>query len=304
MAALGCGGLLVYSGLVGSNTATPEMKTISAAVSDYISPYGTTTRVRSGGSDFWRVGKGPQTIFMLGDSNMEQYYPRVLALLESGQARNSVLFAIHGGCPPIPHVSSPQHLFCPGFMQDAFNYALEHSEIQTIVVAAQWSSYFESPIYKIDADGQSFPLNSKQGNQAALQLLAKELHRLRRAGKSIYLVLNIPVGPSYAPLARVHRTSWGTPNVTPPPKPQLKDFLSHYSDVRDRLIELGRELNIQVIDPLDYLCHAGTCPAADTDGIPRYKDASHLRAAFVRERVSYLDQIFAAPKIGDLPAHD
>jgi peptidoglycan/LPS O-acetylase OafA/YrhL len=304
MAALGCGGLLVYSGLIGSNTATPEMKSISAAVSDFIGPQGRTTPVRSGHSGFWRAAEGPETVFMLGDSNMEQYYPRVLALLESGQARKSVLFAVHGGCPPIPHISSPQHLFCPSFMQDAFNYALEHSEIQTIVVAAQWSSYFENPLYKIDADGQSFPLNSKQGKQAAFRLLANELHRLRRAGKSIYLVLNIPIGPSYGPLARVHRTSWGTPILTPPPKPQLKDFLSHYSDVRDGLIEVGRELNIQVIDPLEYLCHAGTCLTADSDGIPAYKDGSHLRATFVREHVNYLDQVFAPPKIRALATPD
>jgi SGNH domain (fused to AT3 domains) len=49
----------------------------------------------------------------------------------------------------------------------------------------------------------------------------------------------------------------------------------------------------RVIDPYDYLCRNGFCPAFDEAGQPIYKDEDHLRAAFVREKASFIDRVLS-----------
>jgi hypothetical protein len=55
-----------------------------------------------------------------------------------------------------------------------------------------------------------------------------------------------------------------------------------------RLRELAARSGAAVLDPADWLCSASSCPTADADGRPLYKDESHLRASFAR-RLEALD---------------
>ena len=43
------------------------------------------------------------------------------------------------------------------------------------------------------------------------------------------------------------------------------------------------------VDPVDYLCKGGSCPAVTAEGEPIYTDPVHMRPFFVRSRVRYLD---------------
>ena len=55
--------------------------------------------------DVWTAGPGPRRILIWGDSNAEQYGPRVQRLLDDGSlaaSQTQVLFATRGSCPPIP----------------------------------------------------------------------------------------------------------------------------------------------------------------------------------------------------------
>jgi hypothetical protein len=44
-----------------------------------------------------------------------------------------------------------------------------------------------------------------------------------------------------------------------------------------------------VVDPLDALCTATTCPTVDRNGAPLLMDESHLRASTVLEKFTLLD---------------
>ena len=51
----------------------------------------------------------------------------------------------------------------------------------------------------------------------------------------------------------------------------------------DRVDELG-------LDPVEFLCRGGVCPALEDNGEPRYRDMDHLRATFVREHAEFIDR--------------
>src|SRR5262249_11610085 len=85
-----------------------------------------------------------QALFM-GDSNMEQYYPRIDRLLTGNPAGfRSAVFATGGGCPPIPGVHENHHPYCDGLIERAIEYA-RNPRVDTIVIAAAWHSYFVEP---------------------------------------------------------------------------------------------------------------------------------------------------------------
>ena len=56
-----------------------------------------------------------------------------------------------------------------------------------------------------------------------------------------------------------------------------------------RLAQTAAEAGARLINPLDFLCTDGWCPAAAGDGVPIYKDHQHLQPAYVRAHVTFLD---------------
>ncbi|MNN37351.1 hypothetical protein D3C81_1512930 [compost metagenome] len=67
-------------------------------------------------------------------------------------------------------------------------------------------------------------------------------------------------------------------------------FLDENGSVRARLISIAQQSGARIIEPLDYLCTGATCPVTDSNGIPAYTDPVHMRPAYSRKMVTYLDQ--------------
>jgi SGNH domain (fused to AT3 domains) len=82
----------------------------------------------------------PSSTLFIGDSNMEQYAPRVDARISThGQSANSAIFATRGGCLPIPHFYDNAEWLCRAKMQTTFDLAAD-SRIDTIVFSAVWAA--------------------------------------------------------------------------------------------------------------------------------------------------------------------
>jgi hypothetical protein len=298
MGAIGCAGLLGYVGLLLPKSSSPETFMVAAATGDWSSPQGQLTPVRDGNATFWREGQFKDLTLMIGDSNMEQYFPRTQRLLQEHQVDTSIVFAVSGGCAPIVHVSSPQHLHCPDFVRQAFEFATR-SDVRNVAVGAQWFGYFASGAYVFETEHGGAALNTSVGTEAALSAMQTELAHLVSLGKKVYLILNIPIGSEFAPKFRIRRSAWGLVLLIPPTAPAEEKLLALYGKIRNRLSQVGQAAGAVVIDPLDYLCHDGRCPSALANGDPIFKDGYHLRASYVRDHVSYIDRIFDATDAAD-----
>jgi hypothetical protein len=228
-------------------------------------------------------GKGPQTLFW-GDSNMQQYAPRITKLMlgNKGEDRGSI-FITRGGKPPIPGITM-------GDMINCFRHVLyEDKRIDRVVIAAWWHGYFtKETLYSFNGTSFADPSIKKKG----IDSMALEIHRLVSMGKRVTLVMSTPTGWGFDPKDSLRRGFTGF-QLRNTEKVKKEDFLHEYGEMPIRIAEAAKANGAEVIDPLDYLCTNGVCIAEDEKGIPIRYDATHLRPGYVREHVKYLDQTVA-----------
>jgi peptidoglycan/LPS O-acetylase OafA/YrhL len=277
-------GLAAFTSILPAQLSSrPEIASIDLAETDWVRIVG--KRIAFENQVLYREGGAPDAVLFVGDSNMEQYYSRLHMMV--GSTRTSAIYATSGGCVPIRDVIS-KFSQCPGFVSAAYDYA-KSSDARAVVVAAQWDRYFTSDVFKIESQ----PLPSAVGRTLALSALRVDLEAIRANGKQVYLVLNIPIGPKFAPQAWLKRTLSGIEVVPVDSVPQ-NAILGIYRQIAADLRQIAEAAGAIVIDPFVTLCDPEACKAADERGAPIYIDGAHLRASFVRDHIDFLDQVFTA----------
>ena len=237
-------------------------------------------------------GNGRYTLFY-GDSNMQQYEPRIQRLLGSapGDSRGA-LFLTCGGVPPITGVTRSDRPESTEMDRKFDDLIKSYPEIDRVVIAALWPYYFE--------DGSNYfykglPLAGDEGREKALHELATKIRSLVAMGKKVTVVLTIPEGVELDPKSCYQRDFIGGVQTrnTPLTSAQYLDR-NHHRELLKSLSSIARSSGAEVIDPMDHLCKDGICIQENEDGPIRY-NASHLRPGYVREHVNYLDQTVADP---------
>ena len=291
---LGVGGLLARHGVIVPRLSDPPFQQISAAISDWRFPDGLDRSETPAGLTLYRAGgTNGRAVLFYGDSNVQQYWPRIEALIGRAELRRPVIFATIGGCLPISGTRDKAHPDCDGFAESALGLARDAS-VSRVVIAASWLGYFRNRRYELTGPGGGRLMPGSQAWHMAFERLAGDMAALRNAGKDVVLVLGIPNGGELDPLAGITRSLWGT--VTLRPAELSRHMLDdRYGEIGRQLIEAAQRAGAAVIDPVAALCDAETCPAQTPDGIPIFKDSSHLRASFVRNRADFIDRVIADP---------
>jgi len=288
MTAVGAIGLAAKRTIILPRSHSPELADILSARADWLSPEEGSVAIPFKGQTFRKDGSNPDVTLVIGDSNAEQYFARTHRLIGSGSANLSAVFAAGPSCLPIPGVAPIETPACEDFVVDAFEFA-RMTRVRTVVVAAQWF-YSEAPDrYHLRRNGRSLALSEPDGRQAAFDSLRDQLAELRKLGKRTVVVMNIPVGREFAPIARIERRLGGI-RLLPPPQPTLDDVMKPHAAVLEQLTRIARESGSEIIDPARYLC-TPRCTSANEAGAPIYKDSVHLRSAFVRDHATFIDDI-------------
>lgn len=147
--------LTVFIGLIGYITQKndrfkfifEEFSKISTAINNWVYP-GTMISKSINGFDYWlKESKKSDTTLFIGDSNIQQYDPRVDELItQDPHHTNSAVFMTIGGCLPIPGSKNARNVnHCPSYLNNAFELA-KNSNINNIVIGALWNN----PAYNMD----------------------------------------------------------------------------------------------------------------------------------------------------------
>jgi len=278
-------GWAIQRGTILPHNDSPALRRIDAALNDWEFP-GTLQPFEFEGRTFYGTAAAhalPGTVVYFGDSNMEQYAPRIVRLIaQSPQAYPRAVFATQGGCAPLPHFLPPDRAsWCNTFLQSSLDYA-QSPAVSTVVVSGLWEAYI------IGHPDEYRPTGAADAYQDLQQMLAG----FRRNGKSVFLILQMPIGEELAPQSMVVFDLLHHPfllKVEPSSMP-LRAFELGYGELLSKLKAVGQNAGAQVIDPADFLCPNGICPSVEKDQSPRYKDMAHLRASFVRDHASYVDR--------------
>jgi hypothetical protein len=220
------------------------------------------------------AGAGTDKVLFFGDSNMQQYVPRIERILGQSFEHPSAVFATSGGCLPIvgaPHPSRPD---CAIFVERAVQLAADPS-FKSVVIAAAWMSYFNPEM-----------LSQSEANFASV---GETIRELTENGKTAWLVLNIPTGADLAPANAVQRDVWGGAMAVPLELPRAQ-FDRSWGPVKAKLVEVARSAGARIIDPSEWMCSETACRGETDDGSPIYTDGGHLRASYARDHAIFIDQ--------------
>jgi SGNH domain (fused to AT3 domains) len=216
-----------------------------------------------------------KTLFV-GDSNMEQYYPRITKLIsESPDDYNSAIFVGNQRerCDLIYRIYLADTDACDSVRKDIFDLA-SRKDVAAIVLIYSGSAYHHL-------------LTEGSGRDT----LSAFLRRGVKNGKSVYVVLNMPDGDELDPRGMFTGSRFGVLRPKEPRQTTLDytHFMARYEQERVELADLAARDGAHVIDPIASLCPNKQCPIVDSQGAPLYKDSMHMRASYARASATYID---------------
>lgn len=270
----------------------PMIQKINAAKQDWAFPTATLKKLMINQVRFYQYGDGQKKIVFVGDSNMEQYWPRVEKLAQDDPSivrKYSIIFATRGRqIPQIPlppyQSSSKEQASADQYLQTTSKLILD-PDVDIVVFAAQWTGYF------VD-----FP----KDNEKRYQDLERIFKELINRGKKVYLVLNIPTKKIQEPLEMIkNRYVFSKWRIKKRKDYPVTLWTAYVGETSLRLEAIAKQSGVVMINPIPYLCPHGRCRILDKDENPIYKDISHLRAKFVRHHATFIDPIFV-----DLPRQE
>jgi peptidoglycan/LPS O-acetylase OafA/YrhL len=232
----------------------------------------------------------PNTTVLIGDSHALQYVPRIDYLLQKQPENlNTIYLAIHEGCLPVPGLLQDTSDFservCNSY-RDSVITLLKDPNIKTIILAGCWNCYLIQDEKQNNSQMETNRYAQEPFKTTILQSL-KEFLVNERKTKTVYLLLDNPIGKVFDPSNYLHGNRLSGFSVSPMKKEtHLPD---QQLELRAALLEIANQAGVKVIDPVDSLCRSGVCMSLDANNAPIYKDNNHLRARYVRDQATFID---------------
>jgi peptidoglycan/LPS O-acetylase OafA/YrhL len=298
LALVGVLGILMFIGVTGTHFGGGPLQRRKFGP-DWAGPGNATVNHGKGILMVTQPGDLTRTVFMIGDSHIAQYWPRVEAL--AGQARGNfptVSILGYGGCVPLPLIDrrGTDWASKPWECNGIYQAALEHTRtpaVKTIVISAWWELYTAGSMEYLVSDTSTVPLG--QGDprlEKVFDQFERDLASLVAAGKKVYIIL-----PSPTPATQSPKSKWPTrlarfASGKMPANLSRDRFDRQTGWVSAELRKVAAGSGAHVIDPAEFLCTGQLCPMTAPDSTPVYRDDNHLRAAFVAKHATFLDEVF------------
>ncbi len=281
MAAVGLTGLTGATGLARSRHDSSQLQPILDARFDWDFPGQAFKRVPDRKLLYFQAGRGVQKTLFVGDSNMEQYAPRIGAVISdpgAGEGLNSAILVGNQTTKLLEDVLAGGSTG-EAALQRLSDLASDPA-VTTVVLAASWHRY---------GPGLMDP--------ARFSRFVQYFDRLA-AGKRLFVVLNIPSGPELDPRNMFTGSRLGSLSLKTAREARfdMTAFRRRLDRVHGRVREFSALTGATVIDPILSLCPGGICPMFDANGTPLYKDDTHMTATYARTGATFIDVTLREPR--------
>lgn len=209
-------------------------------------------------------GNSDKNILFIGASHIEQLYPYV----KDHHGEYNIYFLTKGGCFVTPSMRNAKWS-CDNIQ--SYNSLLSSIKFEAIVTSL-------------------YCLTCSLSNKSRDKELETRIHEyndfltdLKRNTKNIYLILGEPQGREFDPIESIR---FSLPN-----KIKTKDIVNGYRDQNIALTNIIELKGVNIIDPVSFLCD-DYCYVMDENKNFYYKDSSHMRPWYVKEKLNYLSPIF------------
>jgi hypothetical protein len=234
---------------------------------------------------FLTIGSGSRSTLYIGDSTVAQYYGRISKVQKEHSDSHKAVFAWQAGCAPDPELSLINAVGCQKLIQSAVEYAKD-PKVDTVVIGFCWYAYFVGYIQP-DRVGEAGPL--VPATDRALTNIKSMITGFVNQGKRVYVVLQLPVDGGFPPRQMIRRTVFGSGFRVDSRPAERASIARAVGPFASRLIQIANDTGAQVIDPLNALCNERDCSPVTPGGDPIYHDSWHLRSAYIRDHIDYMD---------------
>ncbi len=211
------------------------------------------------------------TVLLWGDSHLLAWGPAFDEILR--QQGRRALFVPSSSCPPLLGVDLEKKPGCAEQNARVLRHLERTPELNQIVLAGFWRSYFEGlePL-RPAASTPGFEVPDGTEADTASVALTRTLHRLSTRGRSTVLLGPLPAYEKNVPLALALQTKLGR-NLLPMP-------LEVHRARHDRFLRTVQALDaavVRYVDPSEWLCRPDC--ATEREGTSLYRDDNHLSRA-------------------------
>jgi peptidoglycan/LPS O-acetylase OafA/YrhL len=234
----------------------------------------------------------PARIALLGDSHAASIAEELGDQLRAQQ--QSVKTLAFAGCLPARGLreTDPRFRRCPEYNDLAFAYVESHPEIETVVVMARWSAYFDGPAYSNGegavmkesanfavpvAEPDSFVDNKDRMSRVGAAIRA-EVEELINSGRNVVVVYPVPEIGFAAPDRVLQFAVFHPGAIRAPVSISLESYLRRSRNAREQLDLLPESAKALRVRPEVTFCDttgARRC-AVEAGGKPLYIDDNHL----------------------------
>ena len=237
----------------------------------------------------------PEQVLYIGDSNMEQFLPRVTRIVrEQPDKTYTATYITRGGCLPVSGVTRQDRPECHKIMDYARSYVRDNNVVR-VVIAGIWAVMFDDDAeltYHFD-DGRVVPFTQEEARNAVFQSISQMIHEFRSAGAEVTVIGTIPVyvdlmkGPTLDRLALL-RVRRGMEELKIVPDFALEEGLNE--EMAALIRDTARAAGAAYVDPTAFLCVDGRCPLYQDNHRGVYKDDTHITASYAREHATFMDK--------------
>lgn len=276
IAVIGAVGLLFWKGAVSNRLNDRSLEPVVMAVHDWEYPAkGMVVETTFYDYTFYRKnGRTDDMVLFLGDSNMEQYAPRVVSLIDKSGTGPGAIFATKGGCPFASPALAASRIGCEEKLTE-IQKLVQSDEVRTIVIAQEWTL-----------------LSAMLADPRLADSFRNFLGSIPN-GKRKYVILSIPMGKGFGPADLLDGSRLLDLHYHPAAYQNAAAFRASISRLNGLIRKIAESQGATVIDPFETLCKGDDCRVTTPDRRPAYKDRSHLAASFVRAHAGYIDQTLA-----------
>ena len=212
-------------------------------------------------------GSSDKNLLVMGASHVEQLYPYVKSL----ENKYNIYFLTQSGCFVTPSMKNPKW-----GCSDLQNYKKLLDKVK-----------FEKVLTSFYSFNSYLPTSTSQRNSEKL-IRIKEFDNfmlvLKSKVREIFLLTGEPKGTEFDPVFAVR-------NKLPDSIAETQVRIN-YSEHEDALTKLKNIDDINIIDPITYLCQNKQCKTRDEKRGFYYRDNNHMRPWYSIHANSYLNNIF------------
>jgi peptidoglycan/LPS O-acetylase OafA/YrhL len=270
--------------------SSPEIEKINKAIADRDFFQGWQKNYYKPGRYVWECGGPKKEVLCVGDSNMWQFAPRIVKLIQDQGGETGVIMTAYTGCPPIDGVENPVYAESRYLMESYHDMLRDNPNIKVVVFASHWDAVFSKKYDFFLYHGMH--LNESRGMKEAIDSFGVMINHLVKEGKKVFVVLSVPQGEVFDPKQSIKRTFLGVQNKLQE-KVSIEDFMMKIGHAQSRSIlsKISSDNGATVIDPIPHMSTNGYCIAEDENGPIRFDDR-HLKPKYVQAKIRFIDIIF------------